>query len=94
MFSSQKREARSAQVDLCKLEELERLARKTEGLAMDIACQLHESTNGSGHPSPPKLAGEEVALAGSGHPDPPKLDAIVEIAAGAKAIRDGVNALR
>lgn len=94
MFAKEKREARSAHVDLCKLEELERLARKTEGLAMDIACQLHESTNGSGHPKPPQLAGEEDAMAGSGHPDPPTLDAIVEIAAGAKSIRDGVNSLR
>lgn len=94
MFSSHKREARIVRVDECKLEELERLARKTEALAMDIACELHESMDGSGHPKPPNLTGEEVALGGSGHPDPPKLDSIVEIASGAKSIRDGVNSLR
>ncbi|MBC8028195.1 MAG: hypothetical protein H7Y89_19545 [Steroidobacteraceae bacterium] len=85
---------RRPQVDLCKLEELERLARRTESLAMDIACQLHDSTDSSGYPDPPKLVAAEASLDGSGYPDPPRLDAIVDIAAGAKSIRDGVNSLR
>ena len=97
MLMKEKREVvRRQQVDLCKLEELERLARRTERLAMDIACELHDSTDSSGYPDPPKIAAEAsmAALDGSGYPDPPRLDAIVDIAAGAKSIRDGVNSLR
>jgi hypothetical protein len=94
MLMKEKREMRSRpQVDPGKLEELERLARRTEALAMEIACELHDCMDGSGNPDPPKL-GEETYLSGSGNPDPPKLDAIVDIAYGARTIRKGVCSLR
>ena len=93
MLMKEKIEMRSrAQVDPCKLEELGRLARRTEALAMEIACELHECMDGSGNPDPPKV-GEETYLSGSGNPDPPKLDAIVDIAYGARTIREGVRSL-
>jgi hypothetical protein len=90
------KDKRGGKVDPRKLEELKRLARKTECLAMELACELQ--LNGSGHPDPPVLSvmakrKGEGSTDGSGHPDPPVLDAIVDIAYGARKIREGAGAL-